>query len=66
MHKENTPLALHGAHFQWGSLYPSLGEQLLAECHDYCKLVNGGEWFESQRCRGWCKALVLALVKFRG
>ena len=39
--RENSPLALHDAHFWWGSLYPSLGEQLPAECHDYCKLING-------------------------
>jgi len=37
----NSPLALHGTHFQQGSLYPSLGKQLPAECLDYCKLVNG-------------------------
>ena len=33
--------------FLVGSIYPSLGKQLLAKCHDYCKLVNGWVWFES-------------------
>ena len=28
----NSPLALHGTHFRWGSIYPSLGERLPAEC----------------------------------
>jgi len=51
--QENSPLTLHGTHFRQGSLYPSLGEQLPAECHDYCKLVNGWVWFESRTCRGW-------------
>jgi len=46
-------LALHGAHFWRGSLYPSLGKQLLLECCDYCKLVNEWVWFESRTCRGW-------------
>ena len=50
---ENSPLTLHGTHFQQGSLYPSLGEQFPAECRDYCKLVNGWVWFESRMCRGW-------------
>ena len=48
---ENSPLALHGAHFRRGSIYPSLGERLPAECHDYCQLVNGWVWFESRTCR---------------
>ena len=38
---------LHGVHFQQGSVFPSLGELLLAECRDYCKLVNRWLWFES-------------------
>jgi len=50
---ENSPLALHGAHFRRGSIYPSLGERLPAECRDYCQLVNGWVWFESRTCRGW-------------
>jgi len=33
--------ALHSAHFRRGSIYPSLGERLPAECCDYCLLVNG-------------------------
>ena len=45
--RKQGPLALHGTHFQWGSLYPSLGEQLPAECRDYCQHVNGWVWFES-------------------
>ena len=44
---------LYGAHFRWGSIYPSLSKWLPAECHDYCKLVNEWMWFESQTCRGW-------------
>jgi len=40
------------AHFR-GSIYPSLGERLPAECRDYCQFVNGWMWFESQMCRGW-------------
>ena len=51
--KKNSPLALHGTHFQWGSLYPGLGEQLPAECRDYCQLINGWVWFESLTCRDW-------------
>jgi len=50
---ENSPLALHSTHFRWGSIYPSLGERLPAECRDYCQLVNGWVWFESWTCRGW-------------
>jgi len=46
-------LALQGVHFQLGSFFLSLGEWLPAECHDYCKLVNGWVWLESQMCRGW-------------
>jgi len=38
---KNSPLALHSTHFRQGSLYPSLDEQLPAEYHDYCKLING-------------------------
>jgi len=49
----NSPLALHGAHFRRGSIYPSLGKQMPAECHDYCQLLNGWVWFESRTCRGW-------------
>ena len=49
----NSPLALHGAHFRRGSIYPSLGERLPAECRDYCQLANGWVWFESRTCRGW-------------
>jgi len=26
LHEQNSPLALHGTHFQWGSFYPSLGK----------------------------------------
>jgi len=40
-------------YFQQGSIHPSLGERLPAECHDYCQLVNGWVWFESQLCREW-------------
>jgi len=44
---ENSPLALHSAHFQSGSLCPSLGEQLPAEFRDYCQHINAWVWFES-------------------
>ena len=45
---------LVGFPFLTGDLFfPSLVKQLLAERHDYCKLVNGWVWFESQTCRGW-------------
>jgi len=37
----------------WGSLFPSLGERLPAECHDYYKLINEWVWFELQTYRGW-------------
>ena len=50
---ENSALALYGTHFRRGSICPSLGKRLLAECRDYCQLVNGWAWFESQTCRGW-------------
>jgi len=50
---ENSPLALHGNHFQRERIYSSLGKWLPAECRDYCQLVNGWVWFESQTCRGW-------------
>ena len=40
----NSPLALHCAHFLWGSFFPSLDERLPAESHDYCKLFNGWVW----------------------
>jgi len=50
---ENSPVALHGADFQWGSIFPSLGEWMLAECHDYCKLIKEWVWFESWTYRGW-------------
>ena len=50
---ENSPLTLHIPHFRWGSLYPSLGRWLPAECCDYCKLNNGWVWFEWWTCRGW-------------
>ena len=37
--KQSSHLAQHP--FPSGELFPSLSEWLLAECHDYCKLVNG-------------------------
>ena len=33
--------------------FPSLDEHSPAKSPDYCKLINGWEWFESQTCRGW-------------
>ena len=53
---ENSPLALHGAHFRWGSIYPSLGEWLPAEYHDYCQLVNGGCGLSHERVEDGCKS----------
>ena len=47
----NSPLALHGAHFRRGSIYPRLGKRLPAECRNYCQLVNGWVWFESRTCK---------------
>ena len=42
--------------FPAGKPFPSLDEQLPAECRDYCKLVNGWVWFdlfEPRMCRRW-------------
>ena len=50
---DNCPLILRGAHFRQGSFFPSLGDWLPADSHDYFKLINGWVWFESQMCRGW-------------
>ena len=41
----------------------SLYEQLTAESCDYCKLINGLEWFESQACTDGCRG---SCVKFGG
>jgi len=49
--KQSSRLACHP--FLPGSFFLSLCEWLLAECHYYCKLVNGWVWFESRTCRGW-------------
>ena len=51
LRKQSSHLACHP--FLARSLFPSLGEQLLAECPDYCKLINGWVWFESRTCREW-------------
>ena len=36
-------------------LFPSLDERLQTESSNYCKLINGWVWFESQTCGGWLK-----------
>ena len=35
------------------AFFHSLDKHLLAKSRDYCKLINGWVWFESQTCRGW-------------
>ena len=43
--------------------FPSLDEWSLAKNRDYCKLINGWVWVESQSCSGCCKG---TCVKLRG
>ena len=51
LRKLSSHLAQHP--FPVGKLFCSLGERLPAECHDYCKLVNGWVRFVSRTCRRW-------------
>ena len=44
---------LVGPPFMAEKLCPHLHELLPAKRYDYCKLINGWVWFESQICRGW-------------
>ena len=53
MHKWTEKSVLSPCRVPISSSEASLDKQLPAESCDYCKLVNGWVWFESQMCRGW-------------
>ena len=46
---ENSPLTFDGPHF----LQRRFFAWLQAKSCDYCRLINGWMWFESQKCREW-------------
>ena len=57
--KQSSHLAQHP--FPAGKPFSSLGKRLLAECRDYCKLINGGCGLSQKCVEDGCKS---TCVKF--